>query len=329
MKITAQSVSGLLIKMLNALRDNPRRAPHWRWLRAVQIDGGGFRASRAIDGPDGFTWIRKAVRLKRHFERANSRPEAMYAMLQRDRDLFWAHSIWSDEKAPTRWGIEARILAGESDDEIAEKLGTNPEIVGAYANTFFDVREKLRHPDYIINVVLSDAVTRGLQERHYDLLWKLLGYKGGPHVLNAVIQKFADIARPDGTDGVSGFFQDMAVSCMKYKAAIASLSINVNTHTQLPLIDSFVKYVEIEKNSDNASKSHATIVENIGAMLSSLPFKVGTKLDSVAIKMLPFDDGPAELRNDEMMVIAAGGSLQNTASIQELHFPEKTDAGTK
>jgi hypothetical protein len=37
--------------------------------------------------------------------------------------------------------------------------------------------------------------------------------------------------------------------------------------------------------------------------------------------MLPFDNGAAELRGDEMMVIAAGGQIANTADIQKLNFP--------
>lgn len=315
--------------MNNTLRDSPRRAPHWRWLRAVEIDGGGFRASRNIDGPDGFIWIRRALKLKRHFERANNRPQAVYALLYRDRDLFWAHAIWSEDKSPTRWAIEARILAGQTDEEIAQKAGTEPGVITAYANTFFDVRDKLDRMDYVQNVIMADAVTRGLQERHYDLLWKLLGFRGGPHVIDAVINKFPNVNRPENADGVSGYFQDMAISSMKYKAAIASLSVPINTHTQLPLLDSFVKYVEIERTTDSTSKAHATIVENIGAMLSALPFKVGTKLDSAAIKMLPYDNGAAELRNDEMMIVATGGSLDNQTIIQALHYPENTDAGTK
>lgn len=314
--------------MLNAFRTNPLRPPNWRWLRAVQIDSGGRKASRLLDGPDGFMWIRRALRLKRHFEQANNNPDALYGAMLRDSAMYWAHSVWAADKAPTRWAIEARIIAGESDNEIAAKLGAEPEVIEAYANTFFDVREKLVNTDYVVNVVMADAVTRGLQERHYDLLWKLLGYRGGQHVLDAAINRGIEIPRPDAA-GVSGFFQDFAIHSMKYKAAIASLTVPVNSHTQLPLIDSFVKYVEIEKNSDNATKSQATIVENIGAMLATLPFKVGTKLDSEAIKMLPFDNGAAELRNDEMMIIAAGGSLTQQSAIQELHYPEKTDAGIK
>lgn len=305
----------------NYLKDSPRRAPHWKWLRAMQIDAGGHRASGRIDGEVGFEWIRRAVRLKRHYEKAGNRPEAMFALIHRDKELFWAHSLWAEDKAPTRWGIEARVLAGESDEEIANKVGTEPDIINAYINVFFDVRGKMRHTDYMVNVVMADAVTRGLQERHYDLLWKLLGYHGGTHVLNAVINKFTHTDRPDNPQGVSNFFQDFAVNAIKYKAAIAALTVQANTHTQLPLIDSYVKYIEIERSTENASKAHNTIVDNIGAMLSALPFRVGTKLDSEPMKMLPFDTSPAELNNAEMMIVASGGKLDNQPAIENLRFP--------
>lgn len=175
--------------------------------------------------------------------------------------------------------------------------------------------------DYVINVIMADAVVRGLQERHYDLLWKMMAFNGGSHVLDAVINKFIPIVKPDSPDGVGGFFQDSAINMMKYKASLASLTVPVNTHTQLPLIDSFVKYVEVERTTDNATKAQHSIIDNIGAMLTAMPVKIGTKLDSADVKMLPFDNGPAELRGDEMLIIASGGKVDNAAEIQNLNFP--------
>ena len=292
-------------------------------MRAVQIDGGGPRATRAIDGPAGFTWIRRASRLKRRYEQAGNRPEALYRLVQYDRDMFWAHSIWTDERAPTRWAIEARILAGQSDKEIADALGTDAAVITAYEAVFFNVREMLERRDYIVNVVMGDAVTRGLTERQYDLLWKMFGYHGGKHVLDAVMSKFSPMEKAQKPEDVAEFFQDFAVNTVKHKAAIATLTVPINTHTQLALIESFVKYVEIEKTSESAGKAHSTIVENIGAMMAALPFKVGTKLDSIDAKMLPFDDSAAELNNAEMMIVAAGGTLDNQQDIAEMRFPEK------
>lgn len=307
--------------MLQALKDNPRRSPNWRWLRAVQIDTGGPRASKALDGADGFAWIRRATRLKRRHALAANRPHEIYSLVRTDKDLFWAHSIWADDKAPTRWAIEARILAGETDADIARKVGCEPGVIDAYAAVFFDVREKLAHQEYIVNVVMADAVTRGLTERQYDLLWKMFGYKGGAYVLDAMISKFTDISKPQKAEDVSAFFQESAINSMRHKAAIAAFTVPINTHTQLLLLDAYVKYVEIERTTDNATKASTNIVQNIGTMLSTLPFKIGTKLDSEGAKMVPFDNSAAELRGDELMIVAAGGKLTNQPALENLRFP--------
>jgi hypothetical protein len=307
--------------MLQALRDNPLRAPHWRWLRAVQIDAGGPKPSKAVDGSDGFEWIRRIVRLKRRHAMAANKPHAVYALVRLDRGLFWAHSIWAEEKAPTRWAIEAYILAGASDEEIAEKVGCEPDVIAAYAAVFFDVRGKLHNGNYIVNVVMADAVSRGLTERQYDLLWKMFGYQGGVYVLDALIGKFTNIHKPQNANEVSEFFQTSAINSMRHKAAVAALTVPINTHTQLPLLESYVKYVEIERTTENTEKSQISIVQNIGAMLSHLPFKIGTKLDSEGDKMVPFDNNAAELRSDELMIVAAGGKLENQKMLENLKFP--------
>lgn len=307
--------------MLNSFRDSPLRAPNWCWLRALQIDAGGMRASKKVDGASGFQWVRRAVTLKRRHEQFTNNPAMMFSLSQADRALFWAHNIWTEDKVPTKWAVEAHILAGESDEEIAQKLGTDPAIVAAYEAVFFNVRDRLNHREYVLNVIIKDSVIRGLNERQYDLLWKLFGYQAGPLVLDAVIGRFTSPYKPQKEEEVAGFFNDAAIGIIKQKATIAALSVPVNSHTQTLLLDAFVKYVEIERTTDSATKAQATIVQNIGAMLDSLPFHVGTKLDSEQEKMVPFDNNPAELRNNELMIIAAGGKLDEQPLLEELKFP--------
>lgn len=307
--------------MDNSFRQSPVRAPHWPWLRAVEIDRGGRAPSRKLDGPVGFRNIRRALRLKRHYDRAGKNPEGMYALMLRDSGLFWAHSLWLADKAPTRWTIEARIIAGETNAEIAQKLGTDEDVIAAYADIFFDVRDKLENLDYVVSVILADAVTRGLQERQYDLLWKMMAFQGGTHALNAVLSRFISINKPRSPDEVAGFFQDSAINSVKYKAAIATMTIPVNQHTSLALIDSFVKYVEVERTTDNATKAQNSIIDNIGAMLRSMPIRIGTKLESRENKILPYDNAAAELRGDEIMTVASGGEIENAQDIQQLKFP--------
>lgn len=307
--------------MLNALRNNPMRSPHWKWLRVLSIESGGPKASRAMDGADGFRWIRRALRLKRRHAEAASRPMALYHLARVDGDLFWAHSLWADEKQPTRWAIEARILAGETNEEIAKKIGCEVGVIDAYESVFFNVREKLANTEYIVNVVMADSVTKGLTERQYDLLWKMFGYTGGSHVLDAMITRFSAIERPKKPEDVSEFFQNSAINSMRHKAAVAALTVPINSHTQLALLDAYVKYVEIERTTENATKAQVGIVQNIGAMMQALPFKLGTKLDSEGDKMLPFDNGAAELNSSELIVVATGGQLEQQTAIQDLRFP--------
>lgn len=307
--------------MLKSCKDHGNRFPHWRWARACEIDAGGQKTTRQLDGPEGFNWIRRALRTKRHIERAAGRQDALYAAMLRDKEMFWAHSIWAEEKNQMRWALEARVLAGETDEEIADKIGSEPGIVNAFINVFFDVRGKLRFQDYVQGVIMADAVTRGLNERHYDLLWKMMALQGGPFALDATINRGPSVTKPTSADEAGVFFQDFAVNTMKYKAAIAAATIPVNSHTQLPLIEAFVKYVEIERTTENAMKAQTSIVENIGMMLTSMPFKIGTKLDSEGAKMLPFDVKAAELRSDEMMIIAAGGKVEAADELENLNFP--------
>lgn len=308
--------------MLKSCKDYDKRFPHWRWARACEIDAGGHKTTRRLDGPEGFMWIRRALKTKRRVERAAGRQDALYAAMLRDPEMFWAYSIWAEDKNQMRWALEARVLAQETDEAIAEKMGSEPGIVNAYINVFFDVREKLHRPDYVQTVILGDAVTRGLNERHYDLLWKMMALQGGEFALDAAINRGPSVAKPTSADEVGGFLQDFAINTMKYKAALAAVTIPVNSHTQLPLIEAFVKYVEIERTTDNATKAQHSIIDNIGQMLVGLPFKVGTKLDSEGAKMLPFDGQAAELRGDEMMIIATGGTLDASAEeISKLDFP--------
>lgn len=304
-------------------RQSPVRAPHWRWLRASQIERGGRRSSRALDGAEGVRAIRRAVRLKRHLRRIGETNDGHgdYVMMLRDAPMYWAHDIWIEDKKPTRWAIEARVVAGESDQEIADKLGTDVDIIEAYTTTFYDVRDKLANVDYVVNTILGDAVSRGLSERHYDLLWKMVAYQGGTHALTAVMTRFIPAERPKTSDDVANFFQEAAINCVKYKAALATMTVPINTHTQLELINSFVKYVEVERTTENSTKAQLSIMDNIGAMLTSMPLTIGTKLESQKVKLGAYDSGAAELRGDEIIVAASGEEVPDAHTIQNLKFP--------
>src|ERR1700733_714102 len=210
--------------MLESMAQNPCRVPDWRWLRAQDIFHGGPPATVRLDGATSATLIHRAARFFKALQGCDCEERQMKLAWERP-DMFWAHYLYDQPDHPMRWSIEARILAGESDREIARRIGCSEEIIQIYEALFFNVRDKLNPKDYIFNVVLKDAVLRGLREREKDLLWKLVAYTGGSYMLDAVINPLVTPRWIYSSEEILEFFQESAINVIKKKTAIAALSI--------------------------------------------------------------------------------------------------------
>src|ERR1700733_5058202 len=197
--------------MLESMAQNPLRVPDWRWLRAQDIAHGGPPVTVRQDGATSATLIRRAARFYKALQGCDSDERQMKLAWERP-DMFWAHYMYDQLHNPMRWSIEARILAGETDREIATRIGCSEEIIQAYEALFFNVRDKLNRTDYILNVVLKDAVLRGLHEREKDLLWKLVAYTGGSHLLDAVINPLVNPRWITNPDDIPAYLQDVSTS---------------------------------------------------------------------------------------------------------------------
>ena len=163
--------------MLSAIRTNPFRAANWRWQRVIgALDQTQPLPSRRRDSPIGYKWIREGMRFKILHDRSLNDPAMQYVLLDEQPAIFWAHWLYSQANNSSRYSIEAYILSRQTDFEIGFQCGVPPAIIDAYEALFFNVREKLNHPDYIVNCVIGQAIHRGLAERDFDLLSKLYGY---------------------------------------------------------------------------------------------------------------------------------------------------------
>ena len=239
--------------------------------------------------------------------------------------IFWAHYLYDQLHNPMRWSIEARILARETDREIAMRIGCGEEIIQAYEALFFNVRDKLNRKDYIFHTVLKDAVLRGLHERKKDLLWKLVAYLGGSYMLDAIINPLVKPQWIESSEDIPAFLQDVAINLMKKKATIAALCVPINSQTEMKLIKALSKFVKIESSMDSQGKISDQITNGIGAMLENLPFRVGSTkaAKTQAGPLSEYDQGAAELRENELMCVAAGYSLPGDKLLKWIKFPEQ------
>jgi hypothetical protein len=311
--------------MLEFLTQNPWREPNWRWLRAQDIAHGGPTATVRRDGAASTTLILRAARFYKALQGCDGDERSLMKWAEQMPILFWAHYLYDLPHNPARWAVEAHILAGETDLEIARRIGCGVEIIEIYESLFFNVRDKLNRSDYILHIVLKDAVLRGLDERDKDLLWKLVAYTCGSHVLDAVMHPLVIPQWIESSDDIPAFFHDVAIGVVKKKAAIAALTIPINDKTEMKLIKAFDKFEKLERSSDSQGKATAQITQGIGAMLENLPFRVSsTKAAKAQAEPLSqYDQAAVELRQDEFMCVAAGYSLPADKLLKQCKFPEQ------
>ena len=107
------------------LASSPFRPPDWRWRRAILPPWPRARGPRKDDG-----WIARARRFLAALDRSGG--DTGHPRLARlDPEVLGAFLL-ARSSARRRWELEARILAGQGDDEIAGRLGVGEGAVAAY-----------------------------------------------------------------------------------------------------------------------------------------------------------------------------------------------------
>lgn len=311
---------------------NPCRPPDWRWLRAVGIvDEGQQRPTRRRDGEENVVLIRKAVSFRRDFVEAVGSHNVMAQVSLADayQSLVWAHQIYSDEtRLQVRYAVEARLLARQTNREVAFSVGSTEDIIDIYEQLFFAVRDRLCYPDYIFQSVLGAELHGRLSTMDYGMLWKLFAYIGGPYVLEAIIRRVANPSWVSSPEEVLSFFHDTAVGTMKKQASMAAAIIPINNETNIAILEAFVRYVEVERSTDGAGQAENQLRGNLSQMLTSLSFSVGTHKGVIEQHgSQVFDTSAVELRNDELMTLAAGQQLPNHEQLLALTFPAASNEG--
>ncbi|MBI2823150.1 MAG: hypothetical protein HYX69_00500 [Planctomycetia bacterium] len=166
-----------LALFLEAEHVNPCRKPWWRWELA-----GALSSALSLDDIGSLDpALARAARLRRSLQAAPA--DALPADLT---DMAVAYQITQMELR--KWHLQARLLARETTEEIADRTGFSEATVDFYEEVFFNVRPHLSARGWIRATVLEAIMDQS--ERAFQLAE--LGYLGGPCVLESVIDGFAD-----------------------------------------------------------------------------------------------------------------------------------------
>lgn len=142
------------------------------------------RASRPFDddrGVDPLTLhVRDYQEAVSDLDNPSVCPAPQFRLLHR------AHRIHA-ENTEVRWEIEARLLAGQSDTEVAREVGLTRGVVQIFHDVFFVCRDRLHASDSILAKFIGRGPMVGFAPDDLRGVWKWIGYFDGPRKLDAVV----------------------------------------------------------------------------------------------------------------------------------------------
>lgn len=166
-------------------RHDPFLPMHWRWLRASRLAEKASHRLKGVNDPA----IPPTVEFLLARKKPNYKATSTYAALE-------AALALHEDDSPLQWEVRARLLAGQTDDEIAARCKLQPSVVKWYATLFYDIRPRREATDWLVVNVLRFCGTAGLRNSDVGPFWAFLAVSGGPIALDHFVDLFHRVWRP-------------------------------------------------------------------------------------------------------------------------------------
>jgi len=130
-----------------------------------------------------------------------------------------------EEDGLQRAELEARILAGQTDDEIAEYCDLPAEVITVYEELFFFVRRYYRATDWLLTNTVGRSHWYGFQNHQLRQLWAWLAMAGGPIILDYLVVAYRAAIGSGKTFGIDEYFNKDSPLDLGIRGYIAMLII--------------------------------------------------------------------------------------------------------
>ncbi len=222
-----------------------------------------------------------------------------------------AHQIYTHQDDTVKILVEARILAGMTDEEIAESVATYPEVIGYYAKLFYDVRDRLGAKDYIFRQIINSTTApskHGLQIS--ELSAKYFAYFGGPILLDFIVNGDAGLDKPRETGELGEYLDKFLTGTIRRRANVAATEISINRYNAVELIGMHYRLLELQAESDTGLPgSSQKWQDNVTRFLSEVPWSFGEegqRLRADGSVIANIDEAAIELRAEQSIRYQAG-----------------------
>lgn len=295
---------------------NPFAPPDRRYRLARTCLAEGIKPSFCHD--DKETWDLLRYLRKRE---AASEPDQRIRLQITHPDLSAAFQLHHGKLRNLRPLSEAYILAGADDDSIAEKMAIPKDAIGWFRVAFYDVEHLRDSPLFIVHKLIGITDEDGQSVLDTHRLWKLIGYQLGPGALDKLFHDTKGDEEAFKAGGLGAWFSRHAQTALQSKLRMAIDNMNANDPKFAGLL---LKWL-LEDRRDQAQKEATSLnalEHHINAMLAELPWCHGTAAREAFqdTELGPFDECAAELRDDELQLVAAGEAGPKFEEIQCLNI---------
>lgn len=114
----------------------------------------------------------------------------------------------AEESTFRRAEVQARLLAGQSDRQIAARCGVRPKLVGHFERLHFAVRHALKARDYLVKHALGRDifVDQGFGNKEVAEFWGWCAIHGGVAVVDFMVERLRDVVAPGNEPTMMAYF---------------------------------------------------------------------------------------------------------------------------
>jgi len=182
---------------LKLARHNPLRALDWRFRLAEQL----IASDRQVQVKQTEAELKAAVTLTQLLAAENSDSRLPFP----EDSALEAHGIFQIG-GPRSWEMQAWLLTGAEDDEIADRMHIPPATIAAYENLFFNVRDRLSARDWIAHTAIRMFRSQVWTPEICGAVWRRYAYYWGRQGLELVLQ----VIRPERPPLLPHDLEDLA-----------------------------------------------------------------------------------------------------------------------
>lgn len=245
--------------------------PSWLWT-ALENDyeNGGLGQSHYvanIEDPEKLFRIKKYRGFFRNFNKFKNQASVLMTSYP---SIYTASATWSDvTQTSFRWIVEAMIMAGATDKEIAWELGKDevPETITAYRELFFDLEGNEDRLGYMSKWVWGPAEAN---TEYYlvDLVYKIAAKYGSREHLASLLHGFMTYA-PHKT-----WFQDVVkYSRLRHALQFASTYVKLDVCSKANVTERIID--EMGRNPEKAEEGSKLIAAGMDELSSEMHSLMG------------------------------------------------------